>query len=85
MRSELHYIKIPLEIRIWAKSEKERDSLTQDVYNRLRSNQFGASSSSDTEDLRDMAILSAVPVDEDGDSGIKSMVMTCQYTFILGS
>ena len=85
MQSELIWVRMPLELRIWARNEKERDEITQDTYNHLRSNQFGGGSSSvDDEDLHDFTILSAVPVDEDGETGVKSMVMTAQYMFVLG-
>jgi len=85
MRSELRFTRIPLEIRIWARNEIERDELTQQVINRLRSNQFGASSSSDTEDLHDFSLLSATPVDELGQEGVKSMVLNITYSFVLGA
>jgi len=85
MRSELWFIKIPIEVRVWARNEVERDLLTQQVINRLRSNQFGASSSSDTEDLHDLTLDSTVPVDELGKEGVKSMVMSLTYSFVLGA
>ena len=84
MQSESHLVRIPLEIRIWARNEKEKDELTQDVYNHLRSNQFGGGSASvDDEDLHDFTVLSSVPVDEPGETGIKSQVLEVQYLFIL--
>jgi len=86
MRSELHWLRIPIEVRIWARNEKERDDLTQDVYNRLRSNQFGGgASSSDDEELHDFLLQSSVLVDEEGEGGIKSCVMLFSYSFIAGS
>ena len=85
MRSELHYINVPLEIRIWARNEKEKDELTVDVMNVLRTNQFGANSASDTEELHDFMIMSNVMVDEDGETGILSSVIEIRYRFILGA
>lgn len=85
MRSELRWTQLPIEIRIWAKNEEQRDSLTQDVINVLRSNEFGSGSTSDTEELHDFTILSSTPVDETGKEGVKSMVVRAQYMFVLGS
>jgi len=86
MRSESSWTKLPIEVRIWARNETEKDSLTQSVHNVLRENQFsGGSSSSDDEELHDFQILSVVPLDESGQTGIKSMIITVQYMYILGS
>lgn len=85
MRSELSWVRIPLEIRIWSKSEAQKDKLTEQVLNRLRTNQYGTNSTSDTEGIHDYTLISATPVDEAGESGVKSMVLRVQYSFVLGS
>ena len=87
--SELHHIKIPVEIRIWARNEKERDSLTQEVYNRFRTNQFSGAGTSSNENLFDFEVVSSVSIDEDqdsiaGESLIKSQILAVEYKFILG-
>jgi len=89
MRSELIWMSIPVEVRVWARNEKEKDTLTQQVINRLRSNQFGGgASTSDDQELHDFDILSQTPIYEEGGEGeisIKSMVISIQYNFVLGS
>ena len=92
MRSELEATSIPVEIRIWSRNEIEKDTLTQQVVNQLRSNQFGGStSSSDNENIHDYKITSMIPIDEDvgnqasGRQTIKSMIINVDYLFILGS
>ena len=84
-RSELKYVRIQMEIRVWARNEKEKDGLAQDVYNVLRTNEFGSNSTSDTEELHDFVVLSSVPVEEEGEAGIKSQVLEVQYSFVLGA
>ncbi len=85
MRSSLRYTQVPIQIRVWATNEQQRDELTENVVNQLRSKEFGANSTSDTEGLHDFDLVSSTPVDELGDDGIKSMVMVYQYFFMLGS
>ena len=84
MQSELHYIKIELEVRVWARDIQERDELTEDVLNRMRSNQFGSGSANE-DNLHDFLILSTLNIDEPGDQGIHSKIMTIQFTFVLGA
>lgn len=89
MQSELHYVPILIEVKIRARNEIERDSLTQQVINRIRDNEFGASSSTVNE-LHDMEILSNQPSDiqDDASKGtgvVKAQVIMIQYKFVLGS
>jgi len=85
MQSELMWTQIPIEVRIWARNEKERNELTEQVHNALRSNQFGGGDASvDDNDIHDFRVLSTVSIDETGVTGIKSSVMECQYMFVLG-
>jgi len=78
MQSEGMWIFLPFEIRIWARNEKEKDELTQEVLTYLRTNQFGTGSSVDF-GLHDFTWNSSVDVDEDGEEGIKSRVIEIQY------
>jgi hypothetical protein len=76
-------ITINLEIRIWARNEKEKETIYQDVLNRLANIQYAASGSTANE-LHDFNILSSVEVDEPGEPGgkvIKSRVVQAQYKF----
>ena len=84
MQSELKYIQVSLEIRIWARNVVERDKLAQQVLNRLRANEFGSGSSTAFE-LHDFTIFSAVNIDEPGDAGIHSKVIEVGFKIIFGS
>lgn len=85
MRSSLCQANIVLEVRVWARNEVEKDQLTEQVQNRLRSIQFTTTGTSDFQKLHDFGISSVVPVDESGVEGVKSNVLTVNYFFILGS
>ena len=71
---------VNLEIRIWARNEKEKDELFTAVLNRLKNIQFTTGGSTEN-DLHDFNMNSAVEVDEDGEGGIKSRVMEVVYRF----
>ena len=83
MQSEgfAHYIE--MEIRIWARNVKERDTLADSVYDRLRSNQLDATGSFRANGLHDMKINSMVNVDEIG--GPMSKVITIKIMFVADS
>lgn len=83
-QSSLHLVTLPLEIRVWARNETEKDNLSQLVLNRLRSIQHTASTGTIQAGLFDFKMNSAVNVDENGEEGIKSRVLEVQYSFILG-
>jgi hypothetical protein len=70
-----------LEIRIWARNQKEKDELFTLVLNRLRTIQFTAGTGSVDTGLHDFSLLSCVDVDEDGDKP-KSKVMEVFYRFV---
>jgi len=73
-------MQITLEIRIWARNTKERDTLFTSVFNRLRSIQFTASGSISNY-LYDFNMPSALEIDEEGDQAIKSKIMEVTYRF----
>lgn len=91
MRSVLNKVTIPIEIRVWARNETEKDTLCQQVINFLRTNQFGgATTSSDGNLLFDWQIESSVPVDVQDGAGAgmtvtRCQVMTAVYNYILGT
>jgi len=74
-------VRITLEVRIWARNQKEKDTLFTDVYDRLRQIQFTASTGSIANNLHDFTLLSAVELDEEGERGIKSRIGQFAYTF----
>lgn len=83
-QSELMMVTLPLEIRIWARNQKEKDELTQQVSEHLRANQLGTGGSIEAE-LHDFRITSAVNVDEIGETKPKSRVLRVEYDFLLGA
>lgn len=83
MQTTAQDITLTLEIRIWARNEKEKDTIYQEVSKRLSDIQFTANGSTES-DFHDYTELSAVEVDEGGESGgktIKSRVMEVEYKF----
>ena len=87
MQSELMFVRPEIQIRIWARDEKEKDGLTQNVINTLRTNQFPSSSTgtSTNANLYDFRILSMTNSEEmKGEQNIKSKIITIRYAFILG-
>jgi len=84
MQSTLQDIIITLEIRIWARNEKEKNDLWENINKRLADIQFTGSTGSIAKDLHDFNVISSVELDEEGESGgqvIKSRIMTIQYMF----
>ena len=71
---------INLEVRVWARNEKEKDTISNQVMERLSNIQFTAAGSVNN-DFHDVNILSAVEVDEEGDAGVKSRIIQVQYKF----
>lgn len=74
-------MELTFEIRVWARNVTEKDTLFQSVFNRLRSIQFTGSGSIEA-DLHDFNVTSTVNVDEDGEGGIHSKIITAVYQFI---
>jgi len=84
MVSEATWINFPVEIRVWARNEKEKDFLSQEIYDYLRLNQLGTGGNVE-EGLFDFGLTSSVNVDEDGDNAPKSRVMTFTFNEIITS
>lgn len=83
MKSEMAYVELLFELRCWARNEEEKDSMTQDSINVLRSKQHDADGTT-AKRLHDPLLLSMNNLDEPGDSGIKSKIVRVSYKFILG-
>lgn len=84
MQSEIQIVTLPLEIRVWARNFKEKDELSQEVIERLRSNQLDTGGTIEA-NLHDFIVTSAVSVDESGEGKPKSRVINVEYLFILGA
>ena len=70
-----------IEVRVWARNQKEKDELFNDCYLVLRNLQFTSSTGSIANNLYEFSMDSAVEVDEDGERGIKSRVGQFSYMF----
>jgi len=83
-QSEQTMVKFDIEVRIWARNEKEKNNLFDDVYTYLKNNQFPSSTANTSSNvqLHDFKLNSAVEVDEAGEEGIKSRVCEFGYMFI---
>ena len=87
MQTEKYYATLEIEIRIWARNEKERDVLTDSVMTKLNDNQFptGTTDTSSNVGLHDFKILSVVGVDNPhGENGVLSSIITIQNKFLYG-
>jgi hypothetical protein len=73
-------IKMTVEIRVWARNQKEKDTIYTAILDRLANIQFTAAGS-EANDLHDFNILSSTEIDEPGDGGVKSRVMQIKYNF----
>lgn len=82
--SQLQWVSMNFEIRIWARDMKQKANLTEQVINFLRSNQLSGQNISGSE-LHDFRVLSSVPIFENGENGIKSQVLQVAYKFVLGA
>lgn len=82
--SEKTLIDLGFEVRVWARNMKEKDILSQQVYNFLRSNQFGTGSETTNVGIHDFTMTSMVNVDENGEEAIKSKVMEYRYINVNG-
>lgn len=87
MQSEQSYVNIPIEVRVWARNIKERDELSQQVYNFLQKNQLGTGSETTNFGLHDFQCTSMInidDVDENGkDSGIRTKQMRYNWRTII--
>lgn len=80
MQSTVLDMIVPVEIRVWARNEREKDEASEEIIDRLASIQHISSGSVDN-DIHDFQILSSTEVDEPGQKGIKSRVIVAQYSF----
>ena len=71
---------IVVEIRVWARNQKEKDELGNDCYKRLRDIQFTAGGSR-ANFLHNFTLLSDVELDEPGKNQPKSRILSIQYKF----
>jgi|SRR3972149_8713679 len=70
-----------IEIRVWARNQKEKDDLSTEIYKRLRDIQFTSSTGSIANNLYEYQLISATEVDEPGENQPKSRVLQIRYRF----
>lgn len=82
-QSEKALVTLGIEVRIWARNEKEKNELFDSVYNHLRTNQYPITTAgtSTNETLFDFRLEFANDLDNPGDEGIKSKI--CQYRYVI--
>ncbi len=78
MQSESTIIRLSIQIRVWARNIKERDEISQSVYDYLRTNQFSGDNFKGAE-LHDFAASSMVNVPGEKE---QSKVLEVSYLFI---
>ena len=88
LQSEATFMVYNVEIRIWARNVKERDSLTQEVYTFLRTNQFDGPPLTDGASvgfgLHDFALVGATNVNDfNGDASVRSKVLEFRYKAVI--
>jgi len=81
MQTTAQDIKLTIELRIWARNEKEKDTLFMAVQNALDSAQFTASTGSVANDFHNFNVISGIEIDEPGEQGIKSRILQLRYEF----
>jgi len=74
-------VEMVIEIRVWARNQKEKDALSNQVYYTLRNLQFTSSTGSEVNNLHDFTLLSDVEVDEPGEGNPKSRIVQIKYKF----
>lgn len=86
MKSTVTINHIRIQVKVWARNVKERDELSQDILDRLRSIQTTATTGSEVVGLHDFLIESVVDVvpDTTGEQIIQSKIMLLRYLIILG-
>ena len=80
MQTGTNDITIFIEIRIWGRNQKEKETLATACFNRLNNIQFTADGSVENY-LYNFALLSALEQDEEGEEQPKSRILNVRYNF----
>ena len=70
-----------VEIRIWARNVKERDTIFQQVVNRLKDIQYTDSTGTQAAGLHNLRILGTNEINEDGINTPKSKIINVRYSY----
>lgn len=82
LASEQQLVTIPFSTRIWARNQTEKDDLTQQTLNALRTRQYGSAEANENK-LFGFEVTSATDIDELEQNGPKSKILRFQYFVIL--
>jgi hypothetical protein len=74
-------VPLNIEVRVWSLSTKQRDELSDAVWNSLLANQ----ATTETGKIYGFELQNETDVDEPGKEGVHSKVMTFNYFFVTGS
>jgi hypothetical protein len=74
-------VSVNIEVRVWARNQKEKDEIANEVYNDLKGLQFTTSTGSIANYLYNFTLISATEIDETGEGSPKSRIMTIKYNF----
>lgn len=74
-------VDLTIEIRVWARNQKEKDDLSNQIYKVLRDLQFTASTGSVANALHNYNLVSDVEVDEPGEGNPKCRIVQIKYQF----
>lgn len=80
MQTVLQDITLTVELRVWARNEKEKDTIFAQVNDFLANIQF-ISNGSVANDFHNFNVLSGTEIDEEGEQGIKSRILQLNYNF----
>ena len=91
MNQEKYLVTLDLEIRVWARNEIERDSLSQSIITYLNSNQFPytTTSTSSNMELHDLRVNNVIDIDEIKGIGgavqtVLSKIISITYKYLYG-
>lgn len=81
--TEARFVALIFEITIWSKSVKERDTLSDSVYDKLRTVTHDSDGSA-ASGLYDFRVSDAFDIDEEGAAGLHRKVIKGNYRVIAG-
>ena len=80
MQTTLQDITLSIELRIWARNQKEKDAIFAEVNDLLAREQFTINGSVNN-DFHNFNVLSGIEIDEEGENTPKSRILQLNYQF----
>lgn len=83
--SEKRRVDLSIEVRVWARNEKEKNNIWDAIYNFMSTNQYPSTTSNTSLNvsLFDFNLASLNDLDEDGEEGVRSKIAVFNYSFIV--